>query len=257
MSGAAGPAECIFCRIVRGEIPARKAYEDEEIFAFHDIRPQAPVHLLVIPKRPIPALADVAAGDEILSRAGIPTFPYPDTAARTFMYMWRYTSNLNLLYETPALAHGEHAPDRTKAGKILDGVRKSKRTLLTEFESKELLAAYRIPTVETRIAKTVEQAAKAAEAIGYPVVPALYVVAALFVVVQLAIYRGETTWPGFAIVLLGVPVGSWLLRRRAAGGGASNNSQGLSGPEAVMEVPPPDNHRQIDHSPDQALRRRR
>ena len=42
--------DCIFCKIVRGEIPAKKIYEDEEVLAFPDIRPQAPVHLLVIPK---------------------------------------------------------------------------------------------------------------------------------------------------------------------------------------------------------------
>jgi histidine triad (HIT) family protein len=41
---------CIFCKIVAGEIPAKKAYEDDEVLAFHDIRPQAPVHLLLIPK---------------------------------------------------------------------------------------------------------------------------------------------------------------------------------------------------------------
>ncbi len=117
---------------------------------------------------------DVAAGEEILSRAGIPTFPYPDTAARTFMYMWRYTYNLRGLYETPVLADGEHAPDRAKAGKIIEAARKSKRTILTEFESKELLAAYRIPTVETRVARTAEQAVKAAEDIGYPVVLKLH-----------------------------------------------------------------------------------
>jgi acetyltransferase len=117
---------------------------------------------------------DVAAGEEILSRAAIPTFPYPDTAARTFMYMWRYTYNLRGLYETPALADGDQAPDRAKAGKIIEAVRKSKRTILTEFESKELLAAYRIPTVETRVAKTDEQAVKAAEDIGYPVVLKLH-----------------------------------------------------------------------------------
>ena len=43
-------ADCIFCKIVRGEIPAKKIYEDAEVIAFPDIRPQAPVHLLVIPK---------------------------------------------------------------------------------------------------------------------------------------------------------------------------------------------------------------
>ena len=49
---------CIFCRIARGEVPAKKAYEDEDIFAFHDIRPQAPVHLLVIPKEHVATMYD-------------------------------------------------------------------------------------------------------------------------------------------------------------------------------------------------------
>ena len=49
---------CIFCRIARGEVPSKKAYEDEDIFAFHDIRPQAPVHLLVIPKEHVATLYD-------------------------------------------------------------------------------------------------------------------------------------------------------------------------------------------------------
>ena len=47
---------CIFCKIVRGEIPAQKIYEDAEVLAFPDIRPQAPVHLLVIPKMHVPNL---------------------------------------------------------------------------------------------------------------------------------------------------------------------------------------------------------
>ena len=49
---------CIFCRIVRGEIPSRKAYEDDHVLAFHDIHPVAPVHLLVIPKEHISALTE-------------------------------------------------------------------------------------------------------------------------------------------------------------------------------------------------------
>jgi len=49
---------CIFCKIVRGEIPAQKAYEDDEILAFNDIRPQAPVHILVIPKAHVATLYD-------------------------------------------------------------------------------------------------------------------------------------------------------------------------------------------------------
>lgn len=50
--------DCIFCKIVRGELPARKVYEDEEILAFHDIRPAAPVHFMIIPKQHIASLAE-------------------------------------------------------------------------------------------------------------------------------------------------------------------------------------------------------
>ena len=55
---------CLFCKIVRGEIPSRKVYEDDLVYAFHDINPLRPVHLLVIPKRHIASLADVSAADE-------------------------------------------------------------------------------------------------------------------------------------------------------------------------------------------------
>jgi histidine triad (HIT) family protein len=51
-------ADCIFCRIVRGEIPCRKVYEDDEILAFHDIQPSAPVHFLIIPKVHVENLYD-------------------------------------------------------------------------------------------------------------------------------------------------------------------------------------------------------
>ena len=49
-------APCIFCKIVRGEIAARKVHEDEHVLAFHDVRPQAPVHFLIIPKEHVPTL---------------------------------------------------------------------------------------------------------------------------------------------------------------------------------------------------------
>jgi len=55
--------DCIFCKIVRGEIPARKVYEDDEILGFHDIHPLAPVHFMLIPRRHIASLADVTADD--------------------------------------------------------------------------------------------------------------------------------------------------------------------------------------------------
>jgi histidine triad (HIT) family protein len=53
--------DCIFCKIVSGEIPSKKIYEDEDIIAFHDINPQAPVHFLVIPKEHIVSAMEVNA----------------------------------------------------------------------------------------------------------------------------------------------------------------------------------------------------
>ena len=58
--------DCIFCKIVAGEIPANKVYEDDQVVAFHDIHPKAPVHILIIPKKHIPTLADLAPEDEPL-----------------------------------------------------------------------------------------------------------------------------------------------------------------------------------------------
>jgi len=55
---------CIFCKIVRGEIPANKLHEDEHVLAFHDVRPQAPVHLLVVPKQHVATLYDAGAAHE-------------------------------------------------------------------------------------------------------------------------------------------------------------------------------------------------
>ena len=51
--------DCLFCKIVAGKIPSKLVYQDDEIFAFHDIAPWAPVHFLMIPKRHIPSLAHV------------------------------------------------------------------------------------------------------------------------------------------------------------------------------------------------------
>ena len=59
---------CLFCKIVAGEIPCRKAHEDGDVLAFHDIRPLAPVHVLVIPKKHIATMYDCAPGDEAVFR---------------------------------------------------------------------------------------------------------------------------------------------------------------------------------------------
>ncbi len=114
----------------------------------------------------------VAAGVEALNAAGIPTFSYPDTAARAFDYMWRYTYNLRGLYETPSLVIEveEGTSARAKAEKIMASARWDGRTLLNEVESKQVLASYGIPVVETRVASSEKEAAEIARALGFPVV---------------------------------------------------------------------------------------
>jgi acetyltransferase len=114
--------------------------------------------------------AGVAPATSILNGAGIPTFEYPDAAARAFTNMWRYTYNLRGIYETPELATGGEDIDRERAESIVVEAREFGRTILTEFESKNLLAAYGIPTVETRVAGSAQEAVDLAERLGYPVV---------------------------------------------------------------------------------------
>ena len=119
---------------------------------------------------------DVAEGESILSAAGVPTFAYPDTAARAFDYMWSYSEHLRGLYETPAIADtldGAQAR-REKAEKLISSVLSKGRTLLTEAESKDLLTLYGIPTVTTRVARTEQEAVEKASQLGYPVVVKLY-----------------------------------------------------------------------------------
>lgn len=117
----------------------------------------------------------VSEGEKILNRANIPAFPYPDTAARMFNYMANYTAILGRLYETPVLVDDdENTPDSQRAAEIIEGARRSGRTILTEYESKQLLAAYRIPTVETHIAESEDEAVQIAKEIGYPVVLKLH-----------------------------------------------------------------------------------
>lgn len=57
---------CIFCKIVADQIPSKKVYEDEELLAFHDIRPHAPVHFLIIPKLHVPSLWEVGSEHQAL-----------------------------------------------------------------------------------------------------------------------------------------------------------------------------------------------
>jgi acetyltransferase len=118
---------------------------------------------------------EVEPGERILNAAGIPTYKYPDTAARAFSYMWRYSDNLRALYETPALIPpASDTRQYVELQALINNARKHHRTLLTEYESKQIVGAYGISTVETHVAATEADAIRIAEKIGYPVVLKLH-----------------------------------------------------------------------------------
>ena len=124
----------------------------------------------------------VKPGIDILSDAKIPSFEYPDDAAKTFATMWRYSQNLKDLYETPimdespAVFEGKSSIEQhsNQSKKMLSDVLNEGRTLLTEYESKKILEHYNIPVVKTLIAKTMEDAVRLAEEFGYPIVLKLF-----------------------------------------------------------------------------------
>ncbi|CEM16253.1 unnamed protein product [Vitrella brassicaformis CCMP3155] len=132
--------------------------------------------------RPVPILAswmgggEVQEGIHILNEAGIPTFAYPDAAARTFAKIWQQSRNLDLMYETPTLVLGavydkpSGLSARDIAQAIMERAQQEKRDVLTENESKQVLAAYEIPCVQTVVCGTAEEAGNAADKMGYPVV---------------------------------------------------------------------------------------
>jgi acetyltransferase len=113
--------------------------------------------------------AGVHTAVELMNHVGIPTFEYPDAAARAFCAMWRYSKRIDALYETPTLI-GPTESDASAVKQIIGRVRSSGRTLLTEPESKRLLASYGIPTVPTEIATSEKEAVALAEKIKGSVV---------------------------------------------------------------------------------------
>ena len=118
---------------------------------------------------------EVGPGEAILSEAGVPTFPYPDTAARVFTAMARHGDNLRTMYETPTLPPGTDDDARKLDGDaIVNQARAEGRVALDEVESRALLTAHGLAMVETRVATNEDQAIEAAEAIGWPVAVRLH-----------------------------------------------------------------------------------
>ncbi|OGW82753.1 MAG: acetyl CoA synthetase subunit alpha [Omnitrophica bacterium RIFCSPHIGHO2_02_FULL_51_18] len=120
---------------------------------------------------------EVGKGRDILHSAGIPAFPYPEQAARMFHYMWKYSRNLQCLYETPsltALNAAQRETQKTSCAKLIQSAQQSGRTVLTEPESKQVLSSYGIPVVETLIARNSREALNHAKKMGFPAVLKLF-----------------------------------------------------------------------------------
>ena len=119
--------------------------------------------------------ARVDEGRRILAQAGIPSYEYPDTAARAFSLMWQHSKNLQALYETPLLPKERFSSDRKNlTANVLQTALQTGRNLLSKAECNTILAAYDIPVLPTHVATSEEQAVDAARHIGYPVVLKLH-----------------------------------------------------------------------------------
>lgn len=112
----------------------------------------------------------VAAARTIFEKAGIPSYETPDSAIWAFLELVKYGRNRENLMETPPSIPGEFSPDSKTARTIIEKVLGENRDMLTEPEAKDILSAYDIPVVETRIASSVEDVAEAADGLGFPVV---------------------------------------------------------------------------------------
>jgi acetyltransferase len=104
----------------------------------------------------------------LFAEARIPTYETPDHAVRAFMQMVRYQYNQKLLMQVPPSIPEQFSPDRDKARALVNAVLEAKCEWLSEAEALDVLEAYRVPTVLTRTARTPEDAARAAEAVGGP-----------------------------------------------------------------------------------------
>jgi len=112
----------------------------------------------------------VREGRRIFSEAGVPTYETPEDAVKTYLGMYRYSRNLELLYETPSELAIDVAPPRHNLQAMLRRIAKTGRLVLTEEESKRFLTTYGMPVIEQRTAHSVDEALQAAEEIGFPVV---------------------------------------------------------------------------------------
>ncbi|MGQ9461176.1 MAG: acetate--CoA ligase alpha subunit, partial [Candidatus Bathyarchaeaceae archaeon] len=113
---------------------------------------------------------EVEEANNIFNENDIPTYSTPEQAVKTYLYMYQYKRNLELLYETPEELPVDSVPPKRPLMVIMRNAAKENREILTEMEAKQLLEYYNIPVVKTLVAKTANDAAFSASQIGYPVV---------------------------------------------------------------------------------------
>jgi acetyltransferase len=107
---------------------------------------------------------------EILVRNNIPAYDTPEDAVKTYLYMYRYYSNLALLYETPSDLELREAPPKNHLKASIKRMLREGRTVFTEEESKDFLHIYGIPGTSPALARDISEALRIADRIGYPVV---------------------------------------------------------------------------------------
>jgi len=113
---------------------------------------------------------EVEEANHIFNENNIPTYSTPEQAVKTYLYMYQYKRNLELLYETPEELPVDSAPPKRPLMVIMRNAARENREILTEMEAKQLLENYNTPVVKTLVAKTADDAAFSASQIGYPVV---------------------------------------------------------------------------------------
>jgi acetyltransferase len=113
---------------------------------------------------------EVEEANRIFNENNIPTYSTPEQAVKTYMYMYQYKRNLELLYETPEELPVDIVPPKRPLMVIMRNAAMENREILTEAEAKKLLEYYNIPVIKTLVAQTVDEAAILASQIGYPVV---------------------------------------------------------------------------------------
>lgn len=113
---------------------------------------------------------DIQKGQELLEANNIPVYQTPENAVKCFITMYDHSRNLEILHETPSQIPHEFQPNMKGNQKLIDKVLSDNRTVMTEFEAKQLLDNYQIPVIKNGLATTEEEAVAMSENFGYPLV---------------------------------------------------------------------------------------